>query len=98
MEGGTFYQLRNLIDRRNVSANVKGHRNEIEDFLDLVISSHLIVCAIHYFAMENETDEPHANAFGFNVSSLPLVEKKKVLYHHLNRIIDLYVIPKQYDM
>ena len=35
-EGGTLYQLRNLIDRRNVIKNVRNDMNATEDFFEAV--------------------------------------------------------------
>ena len=72
MEGGT---LRNLINCHNISesSSASGHVNEIEDFLELTIKSHLIATALHFFAMTTIDDEPHSNCFPAHIS----FEKKK---------------------
>lgn len=98
IEGGTLYQLRNLINRRNVTATVHGRVNEVEDFLEVVISCYLVTSAMHYFGMENVNDVPHLNAFQNTISSLPLLQRKQQLLARLNKIIDIYVIPEQYQM
>ena len=98
MEGGTLQQLRNLIGRRNIGSetDVKGHVNEIEDFLELVIRCHLIEATLHFFAMRNTTDTPHANTFPPGFASLPFHKRKELFFDRLLRIIDRYVIPKQF--
>ena len=91
MEGGT---LRNLINCHNISesSSASGHVNEIEDFLELTIKSHLIATALHFFAMTTIDDEPHSNCFPAHIS----FEKKKKCYEKLLCIIDRYVIPSQF--
>jgi hypothetical protein len=47
--------------------------------------------------MESVDDEPHLNSFG-NLTGLSASVKKEQLFNHLNKIVDLYVVPKEYDM
>ena len=98
LEGGTLQQLRNLINRRNVSAStsIKGHVTEIQDFLELIVKCHIVAVTMHYFSMENIDDKPHTSAFPSNVKSLPPKQKWKLFQNELCQIIDKYVIPKQY--
>lgn len=95
MEGGTLYQLRNLINRRNISKKVKGNMNEVEDFLVLVISCHLCACAMNYFGMKKNTDEPSLNCFPVDISTLPIKKRKEMFFKKLDRIIELHVISRQ---
>lgn len=46
MERGTMYQLRNLINRRNVVKKVKNDMNACEDFFDLIVTGHVIACTM----------------------------------------------------
>lgn len=98
MEGGTLQQLRNLIGRRNIGlkTNVKGHVNDVENFLVLVIRCHLITAAMHFFSMSSVKDTPHSNAFPPGFAGLPLYKRKKIFFDRLFKIIDRYVIPKQF--
>lgn len=98
LEGGTLQQLRNLINRRNVSAStkVKGHANDVQDFLELVVKCHLVAVSMHYFSMDNVSDRPHTSAFPSNLKELPTQQKWKILHNELCHIVDKYVIPKQY--
>ena len=42
----SLFQLRNLINRRNVSADVTKNMNASEDFLGLITTAHVIVAAM----------------------------------------------------
>lgn len=97
-ENGTLQQLRNLIGRRNVgqATDVKGHVNEIEDFLELIVNCHMVAAALHFFSMSSLDDQPHTNAFPASFSSWPAEKKKKALLEKLVMIIDRYVIPEQF--
>lgn len=98
MEGGTLQQLHNLIGRSNIGSetDVKGHVNEIEDFLELVVKCHMIEAALHFFSMSTIDDRPHSNSFPAGFASLPFSKRKALFFDRLYRIIDRYVIPKQF--
>ena len=59
-EGGTLNQLRNLINRKNVSEakgkDVRNNVNEIEDFLVIVIECYVITAALNHFGMSDMSD------------------------------------------
>ena len=99
-EGGTLMQLRNLINRRNVGEGKKitSHVNQIEDFLELVITCHLVAAAMHFFSMSNTCDEPHSNGFPSNVREMEQYHRKKMLFDKLGRIIDEYVVPREFNV
>ena len=48
LDKGSLYQLRNAIDRRNVSASVENDFNSSEDFFILVVKSHIVASAMQY--------------------------------------------------
>ncbi len=48
MERGTLYQLWNLIDRRNVTTNVKSDINAVEDFLETVVEGYIVAAVMKY--------------------------------------------------
>ncbi len=93
MDGGTLQQLRNLINRRNISASasVSGRVN-----LELIIRCHVVAFAMHYFSMGSVDDEPHTSAFPANVAALPLNERWKLFFARLCQIVDKYIVPKQF--
>ena len=48
--------------------------------------------------MESVADDLHCNGFPLGFQSLPFSKQKKIFYDHLYRIIDRYVIPKQFHI
>lgn len=97
-EGGTQMQLRNLINRRNVGEGKKitSHVNQIEDFLELVITSHLVAAAMHFFSMHSA--EPHSNGFPSNIADVELYRRKQVFFSKLGKIIDEYAVPRDFSV
>ena len=55
-DGGTMYQLRNLINRRNVVTDPKKDMNACEDFFELITNAHILAAAMQKFNMNNLTD------------------------------------------
>ena len=53
MERGTLYQLRNLINQRNVVKKVKNDMNACEDFFKLVVTGHIMACAMEVLGMSS---------------------------------------------
>ena len=60
-EGGTLFQLRNLINRRNVSHVTQGKVNEIEDFFELVTVCHIQAVFMLHFGMNDRKGFPTVN-------------------------------------
>lgn len=58
MEGGTLYQLRNLINRRNVVSDPSKDVNACEDFFVLVVTAHILVAAMDILGMNAMNDIP----------------------------------------
>ena len=55
-DGGTIYQLRNLINRRNVVTDPKMDMNACEDFFELITNAHILAAAMQKFGMSKLTD------------------------------------------
>lgn len=47
-QGGTLLQLRNVINRRNIAANISGCFNAAIDFFELVCNCHIVAAAMHF--------------------------------------------------
>ncbi len=62
MDGGTLLQLKNLINRRNISANTSGKFNETIDFFELVVHCHIAAAAMYFFRMSINDQKPTTNA------------------------------------
>ena len=85
MQRGTLLQLRNLINRRNITADIFGNFNEAIDFFELVVISHV---SIHFRGMSDIMDSPTRNAL-LDISS---AAQWPVLRHAIERIVDRYVM------
>ena len=55
-EGGTLFQLRNLINRRNVVMKVKTDMNATEDFFEVITAGHIVAVTLHTCGMTNLED------------------------------------------
>lgn len=98
MDGGTLHQLRNLINRVNVSRKELKHQvNEVEDFLELVTECHLISAAMHFFGMKSVDDPPSRSGFSDEINHLPLYQRKKIFSDRMAAIIDEYVVPQEFS-
>lgn len=91
MDRGTLYQLRNLIDRRNVTTTPKNNVNACEDFLELVISGHAIAAAMKVLDMTALGDTPSSPL----VSLIPWMyeeeERKSMLLDVASKVVDAHV-------
>jgi len=59
---GTLLQLRNMLNQRNVSADVSGQFNSTVDFVELVTNCHIVAAAMNFFGMIDVTSNPTNNA------------------------------------
>ena len=62
MERGTLYQLRNLINRRNVNKSPKSNVNASEDFLEVVVTGYILAAVISYLGMSTFDDLPSSQS------------------------------------
>ena len=58
MERGTLYQLRNLINRRNVVMSCKDDMNAGEVFFELVVNGYIITAILDFLGMSSVIDLP----------------------------------------
>lgn len=88
MQGGTLLQLRNLINRRNISADISGKFNQALDFFELVVVAHVLAASMHFFGMSNVSDKPSKNALpvGSPFHQWPFLKNA------IGKIVDRYVI------
>lgn len=89
-------QLRNLINRCNISAkmNVSGHVNEAEDFLRLVVRCYMVTAVMHHFGMKNLTDSPTRNTLSISETASS-ADKWEWLQAQLRVVVDTYIVPRQ---
>ena len=93
MERGTLYQLRNLINRRNVVKKVKSDINACEDFLELVVTGHIIACAMNVLGMSAVNKTPFSTVIDSPEDAWIKgdVERKAILTDVTSRIVDRFV-------
>jgi L1 cell adhesion molecule like protein len=58
MDKGSLVQLRNALDRRNVSAASESDFNACDDFFNLVVECHILAAAMEALIMDNLSDKP----------------------------------------
>ena len=61
MDVGTLYHLRNLVNRRNVTKQVKSDVNANEDFLELCVTGYILVAVMSFLGMTAIEDSPHSS-------------------------------------
>lgn len=63
MDGGTLYQMQNLINRRNVVSDPSNNVNTCEDFLELVVTAHVLAAFMMILGMKCLSDDPTSVLF-----------------------------------
>lgn len=91
MERGTLFQLRNLINRRNVSVDVKGSVNAFEDFLDVITIGHVLAAAMEYLGMSKLDEVPDPTIVNSSIWMEDDAERKKTLIDVSSQIVEKYV-------
>ena len=91
MEGGTLLQLRNLINRRNISSDISGKFNAAIDFFVLVITAHALAAAMQYFGIDLLNGSPTKNT----ISISDCKDHWSTLRHAVEQIVDCYVMVKE---
>ena len=93
MERGTFYQLHNLINRRNIAKKVKNNMNESEDFLELMVTGHVIACTMEVLGMSSVAEIPSSTVIDSpeEVWMKDDTERKSILNDVASRVVEGYV-------
>jgi hypothetical protein len=88
---GTLYQLRNLLQRRNVGKKPKKGFNAHHDFFNVVLTSHILAAAMEMFGMDNLEDEPCEGLVPLGIDTMPKEEREEVLQYLVGLIVDSYI-------
>lgn len=91
MEKGILFQLRNLLDRRNVSKTPKSDVYAYEDFLETVVIGHILAAAMKYLGMSSMNDQPSSSIISQDVWMEDDEERKRILHDISSAIVDLHV-------
>ena len=88
---GTLYQIRNLIQRRNVGKKPKKDFNAHDSFFNLVTTSHILAAAIEVLGMDDLDDTPCELLVPKDVHTLPKSDRSAILDHICHVIVHSYV-------
>ena len=88
-----MHQLRNIINRRNVTKTPSGNVTASEEFFLLVTEAHILTAAMNFFQMESLDDTPKSSHFTQSLSELDSDERISLVLRAvsdlLNRFVDL---------
>ena len=71
MDGGTLYQLRNVINRRNITKKPTGNVTASEEYFLLVTEAHIVTAAMTLFQIDSLKDRPNSLFFPEGCEELP---------------------------
>ena len=91
MERGTLYQLRNALNRRNVSTACKSDFNAYDDFCQLVVSGHIISATMELLEMSSLNDTPSSNIVPQGTWMMSDAERKSIVMDIAHLIVDRFV-------
>jgi hypothetical protein len=91
MEKGTLLQLKNLIHRTSVPRVPKNNVHAAEDFLNVVLKSHIIVAAMKHFRLCTLQDCPDQTFIPEDILLHTDEEKWQILSSEIEGIIDKHV-------
>lgn len=74
---GTLQQLRNLVNRRNVSSDPDRNFKATEDFFHLVGKAHVVVACLKYFGMDDVNGLPNESMLPTNATVLLLSKEER---------------------
>ena len=86
-DGGTLYQLRNLINRRNVVKKPMDDLAACEDFAITVVEAHIVSAAMVIFDMKTADDRPCEKFFPTGCEKLDTVQRKKIFMLAIDELV-----------
>lgn len=91
MDRGTLYQLRNLINRRNVTTHPKSDVNANEDFLEVCITSYILVAVMSHLGMSALDDTPLHSVISHGLWMEDDTVRRSALTEIASSIVDKHV-------
>ena len=86
-----MFQLRNLVNRRNVKKDPSDDVNASEDFFTAILDGHILSAAMEVFKMDSLDGEPCVDFFPQDVFELDTEQKKDILATAVRKIVDKFV-------
>lgn len=87
MDGGTLFQLRKLINRKNVRKDPADDVNACEDFFLTAIEGHILAAVMQEFDMSSLDDTPCASLFPKESSTLDPLQRCNVMITALQKVV-----------
>lgn len=89
-EKGTLYQLRNIINRRNVKTNPKDNVVAANDFLSIITTCHILAATLKLFQIEDLNAVPVDEHVDENTWMLPDMDRQEILMLQCHKVVDTY--------
>ena len=89
-EKGTLKQVQNLLRRQKIPKDVKKDFRSVDDFIQLLVDSHVVAAALEFFGMDNTNSEPKKNKIP--ASAISSVDRKKFINRRVGKFVDKYVL------
>ena len=91
MDAGTLYQLRNLINRRNVTRDPSSNVSASEDFFLTVVEVHILSACMTAFEMTSVNSAPSHRLFPPESEKEDTLHRRRVLLAAVNNVLDTHV-------
>ena len=91
MEFGTLYQLRNVLNRRNVVKSPTSNVTVCEEFFLSVVEAHIVTAAMTLFEMTTTNGSPSTTYFPDSFSSLTIPEQQNMMVLAINTLVHKFV-------
>lgn len=91
MQRGTLFQLRNILNRRNISTKVKANVNAWEDFMDVITRGHILSATLEYLGMSSLDGTPNTQIVDKSIWMEDDEHRRKVLLEISMGIVNKYV-------
>ena len=91
MDGGSLYQLRNLINRRNVVKDPTNNVAACEDFFLHVVEAHILSACMTVFGMSSVDDTPSSHLFPEDSAELDPIKRREILLLAVLKMMDSFI-------
>ena len=91
IDGGTLHQLRNIINRRNVTSSPSGNVTASEEFFLLVTEAHILTAAMTVFGMSSLDERPRDRAFPPGCEKQPPQIGRRILLSAVDKLLSHFV-------
>ena len=91
IDGGTLYQLRNIINCRNITSSPSGNVTASEKFFLLVTEAHVLAAAMTVFGMRSLDKRPHDRAFPPECEKQPSQDRRRIQLNAIDKLLSHFI-------